>query len=80
MIGLLQGRAQLPPVEELERLADVDVLAIGAVEGEQVVDEGTFRKAARVGDGRGVGQFMIAPAKEVYIGDKIILAGRGPPT
>ena len=50
------------------------MLAIGPVEGEQVVDGGTLGKALAVGDAGNVFQFAMAAAEEIQIRDKIFLA------
>ena len=70
-VSFLQGNAQFPPVDKLHGLADVDVLAVGTIECQQLVDGCPFRKTKTVLDGRGGGKISVAAAQEVEVGDEI---------
>ena len=51
LFRFLQRCLVFPPVRKIHGLPGVDVLAIGAVEGEHFVDGFAFRKTEAVGDG-----------------------------
>src|SRR6266849_3262643 len=71
-IRLLNGSAEFPPVNQLKRLADINVLAITAIKGEQLVDDRALRKAKRIGQRRGSSQFVIPAAEQIQIGNKVL--------
>src|SRR5262249_32572292 len=48
LFGLLEDRVELPPAGQLQRLADVDVPAIGAVESQQVVHRDPIGEAKTI--------------------------------
>ena len=43
--------AELPPVDQLQRLPEIDVLPVTAVEGQEFVDRRTVRETERVRQG-----------------------------
>src|SRR5258707_213067 len=71
-VGFLQHAAQGPPLWQLQRLADVNILAVGAVESKQVADLCAIREAETIAQRWGAFEITIASAQQLDIGAEIL--------
>lgn len=52
----MQGGLEFPPAVRPAGHPQIQLVTMGAVEGQQIIDESSRRKAAHVGRQRGIGQ------------------------